>query len=155
MPPLTWRIALVSLILVGSCTAASPPLTQNKVGADHLSAARFEEDMTFLASDALEGRKAGTRGYQKAAAYVAASFKDMGLMPAGDDNSYFQEVPLGRNISILQKSSFHIHGQDPFFVQRDFVPLPSPTEDEITVTGDLVYMGGGIDAPQFGYTAYQ
>jgi hypothetical protein len=34
--------------------------------------------VNFLAADALEGREAGTRGYDVAAAYVAAQFEAVG-----------------------------------------------------------------------------
>ncbi|MGZ5432778.1 MAG: glycosyltransferase family 39 protein, partial [Thermoanaerobaculia bacterium] len=50
--------------------------------------------INFLASDALEGREAGTRGYDVAAAYVAAQFEAVGAEPAGDDGTYFQQVRL-------------------------------------------------------------
>src|SRR5436190_20282121 len=41
--------------------------------------ARLRQDVTYLASDALEGRGVGTEGLNKAADYVAAQFKQMGL----------------------------------------------------------------------------
>jgi Zn-dependent M28 family amino/carboxypeptidase len=50
--------------------------------------------MTFLADDALEGREAGTRGYDIAANYVAAQYALLGVKPAGDKGSYQQRVPL-------------------------------------------------------------
>ncbi|MGZ5445806.1 MAG: hypothetical protein ACXW5U_29980 [Thermoanaerobaculia bacterium] len=50
--------------------------------------------VNFLASDALEGREAGTRGYDVAAAYVGAQFEAVGAEPAGDDGTYFQQVRL-------------------------------------------------------------
>lgn len=37
----------------------------------------------FLASDLLEGRDTGTRGFDLAAAYVEAQFAAAGLQPAG------------------------------------------------------------------------
>jgi hypothetical protein len=48
----------------------------------------------FLANDLLEGRAAASRGYDIAAAYVAAQFRESGLQPDGDDGAYFQSVPL-------------------------------------------------------------
>ena len=57
----------------------------------------IEVDMRFLASDELEGREAGTPGYDAAAEYVAARMAELGVMPAGDNDSYFQTVPLRRS----------------------------------------------------------
>jgi hypothetical protein len=45
--------------------------------------------VSFLASDALEGRDTPSRGLDIAAEYIAAQFRAAGLEPAGDDG-YFQ-----------------------------------------------------------------
>ena len=42
----------------------------------------------------MEGRDTGSAAYQRAAEYVAARFKAAGLLPAGDDGTYFQRVPM-------------------------------------------------------------
>ncbi len=47
-----------------------------------------------LSSDAMEGRDTGSAAYQRAAEYVAARFKAAGLVPAGEDSSYYQPVPM-------------------------------------------------------------
>ncbi|MEA3038821.1 MAG: hypothetical protein QOE79_1334 [Sphingomonadales bacterium] len=48
----------------------------------------------YLASDAMEGRDTGSPAYERAAAYVADRFRRAGLVPAGDNGSYFQRVDL-------------------------------------------------------------
>ena len=47
-----------------------------------------------LSGDAMEGRDTGSAAYERAAEYVAKRFKAAGLMPAGDDGTYFQRVPM-------------------------------------------------------------
>ncbi len=44
----------------------------------------------FLADDTLEGREAGSRGGHAAATYLVKEFEKHKLVPAGDNNSYFQ-----------------------------------------------------------------
>jgi hypothetical protein len=44
----------------------------------------------FLASEELKGRGLGSSELDKAADYIAREFKNAGLKPGGDDNSYFQ-----------------------------------------------------------------
>jgi hypothetical protein len=62
----------------------------------------------FLASDALEGREAGTRGAQAAAAYLTDRLKAYGAQPLGEDGSYVQEFGAGyRNVLAV------IPGSDP------------------------------------------
>jgi len=56
----------------------------NRVSADSLRG-----HLSFIASDALEGRNTPSRGLDIAAEYIAAQFRRAGLEPAGDDG-YFQ-----------------------------------------------------------------
>src|SRR5580693_604667 len=83
-------ILLASLGFGQSNPSAFPPngLLQ-RITVDGLRA-----HMSFLADDLLEGRGTGTRGYQLAANYVRAQFEQLGLEPAGDNGTYFQQVRL-------------------------------------------------------------
>src|SRR6266404_7979393 len=56
---------------------------------DHVSADSLRGHLSFIASDALEGRNTPSRGLDIAAEYIAAQFRRAGLEPAGDDG-YFQ-----------------------------------------------------------------
>jgi hypothetical protein len=48
----------------------------------------------ILADDSMGGREAGTIGNFKGTEYIAAEAKRMGLLPAGDDGTYFQVLPF-------------------------------------------------------------
>ncbi|MBD0289517.1 MAG: M28 family peptidase, partial [Flavisolibacter sp.] len=48
-----------------------------------------------LASDEMQGRRAGTSGIEKAAAFIASEFKNAGLQPV-QGNSYLQEFTMVR-----------------------------------------------------------
>jgi hypothetical protein len=50
----------------------------------------LQNDISYLASDELEGRETGSPGAAKAAEYLANRFEEIGLMPKGTDG-YFQE----------------------------------------------------------------
>ncbi len=58
---------------------------------DHISAASLRGHVSFLASDALEGRATPSPGLNIAAEYIAAQFRRAGLEEAGDDG-YFQSA---------------------------------------------------------------
>lgn len=47
-----------------------------------------------LSSDEMEGRDTGSPGHAKAARLVARRFAKAGLKPAGDNGTWFQEIPL-------------------------------------------------------------
>lgn len=74
-----------------------------------------------LADDSMMGRDPGTAGNFKAAEYVAAEFRRLGLTPAGDSAGWFQQVPLGR--SGLDSSSQLIVGDQALTLGRDFLPI--------------------------------
>ncbi|HEX4934144.1 MAG TPA: M28 family peptidase, partial [Gemmatimonadaceae bacterium] len=65
---------LLSLVLLGACRPASGVSALR--GADSTSLRR---DVSYLASDALEGRRTGTAGNDSAAAYIARRFAALGL----------------------------------------------------------------------------
>ncbi|QGJ71122.1 PDZ domain (Also known as DHR or GLGF) [Planctomycetales bacterium 10988] len=57
------------------------------------------DHVSTLASDAMEGRAAGSRGGRAAGNYIAKEFAEFGLEPAGDAGTYFQSFPSNyRNI---------------------------------------------------------
>jgi len=52
-----------------------------------------------LASDALQGRLAGSPGARCAGDYIAGQFERIGLEPAGDDGTFFQSLPLASAVN--------------------------------------------------------
>ena len=109
--------------------------------------------VNFLASDALEGREAGTRGYDVAAAYVAAQFEAAGLEPAGDNGTYFQQVKL-RTFRLDPASSwFAIDGTR--FEHRKDILLGMGRDDVSDVDAPVVFAGFGISAPELGHDDYK
>src|SRR6478609_7849522 len=64
-----------------------------KVYADQITQENLRENLSIIASDALEGRETGKRGQKMAAAFIAAYFHDLGLK-GPINGSHYQEVPL-------------------------------------------------------------
>ncbi len=58
--------------------------------APAFSAKRMMKHVEYLASRKMKGRGLGTKELEEAAGYIAEQFKQAGLIPAGDDKSYFQ-----------------------------------------------------------------
>jgi hypothetical protein len=85
---------LLGLFVAIVVFAADPRLTPEiQAVANRISADSLRGHLSFLASDALEGRATPSRGLDLAAEYIAAQFRRAGLEPAADDG-YFQTATL-------------------------------------------------------------
>jgi hypothetical protein len=116
-----------------------------------LSAARIEADVRFLADDLLEGREAGTRGFDLAALYVATQYRLIGLEPAGEDGSWFQRVPMVRGIREREGARFAVTREGrtrEFAFETEFLPAINFTAGAAAITAPLVFVGQGVHAPE-------
>jgi hypothetical protein len=108
----------------------------------------------YLASDELEGRRAGSKGAEKASAYLANEFKSYGLKPAGDNGTFLQrfefvgEVKLGNNTL----SSSVLNQMKDYRLDLNFRPFGFSASS--TVEGSLVFAGYGVSAPMMNYDDY-
>src|SRR5688572_25295981 len=151
------RIALLSLALaLVACQRATPPAAQAPVKDTYdatasADARRIEADVRFLADDLLEGREAGTRGFDLAALYVAQRLRAIGLRPAGDDGGYFQRVPLlrasreeGGGSVIVQRDT----GTVELKFREQFLPQLDFDRTQSQVTAPAVFVGQAVHAPE-------
>ncbi|HEY2064679.1 MAG TPA: M28 family peptidase [Gemmatimonadaceae bacterium] len=82
----------------GSTAAAAPaPLPLKYSGpptSAPISAGDLMTRLYIFADDSMMGREAGTPAHMKATAYIASQVEKLGLVPAGDNGTYFQNVPF-------------------------------------------------------------
>ena len=110
--------------------------------------------MRTLASDAFEGREAGTPGYDKAAEYVAERFAAIGLAPAGEGNGWFQRVPLLKATREEAGAALVVarNGREIALRFRDqFLPAPNYDAAASEITAPAVFVGFGVHAPDLGH----
>jgi Peptidase family M28/PA domain len=115
-------------------------------------------DMRFLADDLLEGRGTGARGYDIAAAFVATRFEALGLAPAGDQGSYFQNVPLrSMRVDPAESSFVVLRGgkERTLQLRQDALLYGNPAVAESAVEAPVVFVGYGVSAPELGYDDYK
>ena len=124
-------------------------------GDPSVSATRIRADVEFLADDLLEGREAGTRGYDLAARYVASALKAAGYAPGADAGTYFQQVPFIESTPTATSMRLTLDG-----VTTD-VPLPdegivgpSAWQPTVEISAPVVFAGFGVTAPEFSYDDY-
>ena len=117
------------------------------------------EHMSFLASDDLQGREAGTIGYDTAADYVAKEFKKLGLSPGGDNGTYFQDVPLRRSVRDAAKGHVDVKNTDASTLvleeNKDYLVTSSLGSEKSDITAEVVFAGYGLVAPDLGRDDYE
>ena len=148
-----------------SATSAMPPVPKVaglSPAAEQAMAAVNPENIRwqvkFLAHDLLEGRGTGQRGGDVAAEYIATQFALYGLQPAGDKGSYLQKVPMV-GISTLADSTFALvpANGDPMSLRfkEDIVAMDETGEASNTIDAPILWIGYGIDAPEFNWNDYK
>ena len=105
----------------------------------------------FLASDVLEGRETGMRGFEVAAEYVRAQFEAIGLQPIHGD--WFQHFALRVATLDEEHSSFALNGK-PLVIRKDFLLRPDFARDSVAVDAPLVMTGFGVTAPELHHDDY-
>ncbi|HCT30669.1 MAG TPA: peptidase M28, partial [Bacteroidales bacterium] len=117
----------------------------------------MKEWISTIASDDFQGRFPGTEGEEKTANYLAEQFKKVGANP-GNGNIYFQEVPLIKITNDL-KIKLKVKGAKggiSFNYLKDIIGgTPQPVEKINLSDLDLVFVGFGINAPEFGWNDYE
>src|SRR6266550_4181218 len=150
-----WNTALM-LALVTTTAAAAAAAAQRATQIP-VDTAAMDAHLRFLASDLLEGRAPATRGGRLAAEYIAAQFQAMGLQPAGENGTYFQPVAL---VGMTPHPAFAWgktgSAPDDSLAYRDaLVAWGERPEADIAATGDLVFVGYGIRAPEWQWDDYK
>ena len=111
--------------------------------------------LKHIASDELEGRRAGTRGAELASNYIANYFKKFGLKPAGDNGTYFQYFDFVSDVKMGDSNfvSFKTNSEEiKLNFKSDFIPLPFSESGKIK--SDVIFAGYGITAPEQNYDDY-
>lgn len=106
----------VTLIATWMVAPASAQQHDKAVAEENL-----REHLFAIADDSMLGRETGSLGNYEAAQYVSRVFQDLGLEPAGDEQTFFQTVPLGYttvdSMSQLKTAARELQ------LGHDFVPL--------------------------------
>lgn len=102
-----------------------------------ISAGNVKAHIDFLASDVLEGRETGSRGYNIAAEYVASEFEGLGLERSVQAVRFRTAMIDGANCSMRV-------GDQTFTHKKDVIFRPDFTRAISDVDGDVVFVGFGL-----------
>jgi len=154
-------------LLLAACSRepaapAQPATPAPAPAADHafkdgIDADDFRTLVTTLSSDAFEGRAPGSAGEEKTVEYIQAQYQRIGLKPGGENNSYFQTVPMVETTadeSTVLKLDSAGTARDLAF-GTDFVLGTRTGKPEVAAKdSELVFVGYGVNAPEQDWNDY-
>ena len=159
--PMHRRFHLLALALFCAAPVTTPLAAQKKppapAPARPIVASEIDAHLRFLSSDLLEGRAPGTRGGRLAAEYIAAQLQLFGLEPAGENGSWFQQVPI--DIVGAKKETIHAtaggKATATLRYPEDLVVWAGSASPQSRASAELVFAGYGATAPEYKWNDFK
>ncbi|HEY2842803.1 MAG TPA: peptidase M28, partial [Bryobacteraceae bacterium] len=123
-----------------------------------ISGERIRAHVKFLSSDLLEGRAPGSRGGDLATDYIATQFALLGLKPAGDQKTYFQNFTLVGVEPQADSQLTFAPATGPAVSLKwldEFVGVTYQQRTDAQFDAPAVFVGHGIVAPEYKWDDYQ
>ncbi len=147
----------VLILLVGGCCslkAQHGKMSKEIMDVFHsISSDEIMEYVHELCKEEYNGRLAGTGEYMKCAFWCAERLCDFGLEPAGDDGSYLQHFRMPTT-SLIDCRLKKVGNEQAYVFPRDFSPGMNSDSGKVE-NAEVVYVGYGITAPEYGYDDYE
>src|SRR6516225_10633837 len=148
-----------------SATSPMPPVPKvtglpadAEQAMEAINAENIRWHVKFLAHDLLEGRGTGQRGGDIAAEYIATQFALYGLKPAGENGAYMQKVPMMGIVTEPDSTYSLIPAKGdamPLRNKDEIVAMDETGDSSTTVDAPIIWMGYGVDAPEYKWNDYQ
>jgi hypothetical protein len=140
----TTAVALALLALAGCAgtqpeRAAPTPDRSAAAASPALTPANLRTHLTAFAHDSMQGREAGTPGHDRAVEYLARHLERLGLEPAGENDTYFQSVPLITN-SLDRSRPLTVDGIA-LALGADYAPVDQRTPIRSVAGASVIYGG--------------
>jgi hypothetical protein len=113
---------------------------------------QIKADITYLADDKLKGRAPGTEGFQMAVDYVVGQLKALDVKPAGENNTWLQQVKFRK--AFTKDAALTFAGQPDLKAGSDYIIYPNPESPKVSLNASLAFAGYGISEPSLGYDDY-
>ncbi|GHF92311.1 M28 family metallopeptidase [Thalassotalea marina] len=135
------------------CSAFAAQANDFDTAYNSFNKAKIKQDIKTLSSDAFEGREPSGVGEKMTTDMLIERFKALGLTP-GNGNSFTQAVPM---VSIVSTPTKGLQIADmEFGFLKNYVANSRKTQETIGLKdSELVFVGYGIHAPEYGWNDYK
>ena len=152
-------ISLVAALIITTVVVAAQQSDRDP------SPSKLQQHISYLASDALDGRRTGTAGANDAARYIAGEFSRAGLMPGNGKAarkpraiiaSYLQTFPYVGRVELGKNNVLSLVNTDvglEMHVGEDWMPLGLSPNQPVTLR--VLHAGYGITATELNYNDYK
>lgn len=157
-------LALPAALVLAACgdksaapAAATPDAQAAHTFSPDITAGDFGEMVRVLASDEFEGRAPGTAGEDKTVEYIKAQFERIGLQPGGDNNSWYQTVPMIETTadpSTVLRLQTSTGARELKFGDEMVIGTRTGQANINVADSELVFVGYGVDAPEQNWNDY-
>ncbi len=153
-----------ALLLLSLIFTACQPGAQTESQIDNAALTITEQSLLshieILSSDEFEGRAPATKGEELTINYITAELERIGVSPGMDDGTYTQEFPLlGQQVDGDMAAFTIFKDGEPverLFYRSEFMAWPSNEAERVNVRdAEVVYVGYGIQAPEFNWDDYK
>jgi Zn-dependent M28 family amino/carboxypeptidase len=144
--------------LIGATPSSSPVSSSEKAAAGAITEDVIRGHVRFLSSDLLEGRAPASRGDSLAQQYVQAQMEAVGLEPGAPGGGFIQKVPLVGITSKVPDRISVTRASRSVDLQKmsDYVASSGSQKPESRIdNAEIVFVGYGIEAPEFQWNDYK
>ncbi|HET8622417.1 MAG TPA: M28 family peptidase [Gemmatimonadales bacterium] len=149
-------VPLVSVVAQAPKPAVKPVASPRPAGAVSASASAaltitaddVRRRVGVIADDSMMGRDTPSRGLDLTAQYVADEFQRLGLMPGGDDGTFFQRYAITRRKVDIDSSVVTLRGRGAEwrFPLNATARLAQGNVPAAAITGNVIFFGGAVSA---------
>ncbi len=150
LPRLAWLFVLLP------CSSLPLPAADLKEALDSITAVDLSERTRLIAADRYGGRGPGDPTEPALLQHLVDTFKGFGLQPGNPDGSWYQDVPLVGIRSRVEAQVTRGGTNDAWQFPQDFVAWSPWVRERVDVpASDLVFVGYGVVAPEYGWDDFK
>lgn len=147
----TFMLSIVNM----TANAQSKSDSNEKLGLNTISESNLRKNVAFLADDKLGGRGIGQDGMVKASQYMADQFRAIGVLPGGENGTYFQYFNIIRNTLSDGANLTFVSGDTKITVENSSIAVKPNITKNKNYNTNYVFAGYGISSDELGWNDYK